>query len=94
MTLHITNGDCAVTALQNANIAGDFLVAEQYALAQRAWAAFRAPDPRVVTALIAGDTTALPHLHPALLRWLEEFPAVGSGLSRTQQLRNSRYLNA
>jgi hypothetical protein len=42
-----------------------------------------APDPRGVFYL-ARRTRALPFLGPALWRWLEELPAVGTGLSRTE----------
>lgn len=58
---------------------------EQYALAQRAWAAFRSPDPCALTQLIASETFVLAHLHEALLRWLEEYPSASNGLSRTEQ---------
>ncbi|HEX5872048.1 MAG TPA: DUF1835 domain-containing protein [Longimicrobium sp.] len=60
----------------------------QLALGRRAWDAFRAPDPRGIESVIAqaaegGD--ALPHLAAALFRLLEEYPAVGSGLSRSEE---------
>ena len=57
----------------------------QFDLAQRAWAAFTAADPRFIEQLLAGDTSALPFLAPALRRWLEEFPAVRSGLPRSER---------
>lgn len=58
---------------------------EQFNLAQKAWAAWRAPDPSGLTTLLGADTGALPHLHAALLRWLEEYPAIDTGLSRTER---------
>jgi hypothetical protein len=61
------------------------ITAEQWALAPRAWAAFRSPDPRAVEALIAGDTSALPFLSRCLARHLEEFPSAVDGLSRTER---------
>lgn len=61
------------------------VIQEQFMLAQQAWAALRAPDPRGLTTLLAADTSALPYLHAALLRWLEEYPASDSGLSRTER---------
>ena len=65
---------------------------DQYALAQHAWAAFRAPDPRALVQLAdlstqpgrARDT--LPFLGDALMRFLAEYPSVAHGLSRTEEL--------
>ena len=58
---------------------------EQYALATRAWAAFRAPDPAELLEMVRRpDTmTALPFLSAALHRFLEEYPSTANGLSRT-----------
>ena len=47
--------------------------------------AFRSPDPRAIEALLAGDTSALPFLAPALARHLEEFPSASDGLSRSER---------
>src|SRR5690348_14599868 len=58
---------------------------EQVALARLAWEAVRAPDPTAIGALLDTHTAALPHLTPALRRLLEELPAVGDGLSRTER---------
>jgi hypothetical protein len=58
---------------------------EQLALGRRAWRAFTSPDPGDVERLIDSDTSALPFLGPALRRWLEEFPAIGSGLPRSER---------
>jgi hypothetical protein len=52
--------------------------------ARRAWAAFAAPDPQPLQAL-ASTAVALPYLRSALIRHLEEFPAVDTGLSRTER---------
>jgi hypothetical protein len=57
----------------------------ELALARSAWHAFRAADPHAIEVLLAGDTSALPFLGAALLRHLEEFPAVGTGLGRTER---------
>jgi hypothetical protein len=67
----------------------------QYALATRAWDAFRASDPRALEALVRGDAggsaggnadmAALPFLEAALRRHLEEFPWTTDGLSRTER---------
>lgn len=60
------------------------LSAEQADLGRRAWSAVTGDDPRGVEAIVRGDTRALPFLEGALVRLLEEYPAVGSGLSRTE----------
>ena len=62
----------------------------QYALATRAWDAFRASDPRALDALVRGagtdaDMSALPFLEAALRRHLEEYPWTTDGLSRTER---------
>jgi hypothetical protein len=57
----------------------------QYALAERAWVAFRAPDPRQLEDLLRTDSSALPFFAPALQRHLEEFPSTVDGLSRTER---------
>ena len=57
----------------------------QRALAARAWAAFRSPDPAAVVAFIRENPEGLSrHLVPALRRHLQQFPSAGAGLSRTQ----------
>jgi uncharacterized protein DUF1835 len=58
---------------------------DQLALARLAWEAVRAPDPHGLQALLNTHTAALPHLGPALRRLLEELPAVGDGLGRTER---------
>ena len=62
---------------------------EQFALASEAWAAFRAPDPTRLVALMRrlkgeGAAAALPFLGDALHRFLEEYPSTVNGLSRTE----------
>src|SRR5262249_28509283 len=57
----------------------------QFALARAAWAAFTAPEPSGIVCLLDGDTSTLPFLGAALIRHLEQFPAPGSGLSRTDR---------
>lgn len=57
----------------------------QLDIAQSGWAAFRSPNPRALETLLDKDLNALPFLHAALFRHLEEFPAVGSGLGRTDR---------
>jgi hypothetical protein len=54
------------------------------AAAQRAWAAWRSPDPADVEAAANADTSALPYLNDALVRHLEQFPSVYNGLGRLE----------
>ena len=58
----------------------------QLALGRWAWDAFRTPDPRhLETVVYADDAGDLPHLPDALFRLLEEYPAAGTGLSRSEE---------
>ena len=54
-------------------------------LGQRAWKAFTFPDPRALERVASQDLPLLPFLGRALRRFLEEYPAVGSGLPRTER---------
>jgi len=58
---------------------------DQVALAHLAWEAVREPAPHAIEALLNTHTAALPHLGAALRRHLEELPAVGDGLGRTER---------
>ncbi len=54
-------------------------------LARRAWAAFQSADPADLLQFVAEAPTGLsPHLLPALRRHLQQYPWVGTGLSRSQ----------
>jgi hypothetical protein len=57
----------------------------QYVLAQRAWNAFRQSTPDALDDFRRTDTSALPYLAPALLRFLQEYPWTTDGLSRTER---------
>src|SRR5262249_7968398 len=60
---------------------------EQFALASRAWNAFRASDPSSLAELAADrETAALPFLGDALRRFLSADPSTFNGLSRTGSL--------
>ena len=59
------------------------VVLNQLQLANRAWCAFRSDTPMAWWALLGEDTSALPFLHGAVLRQLQEYPDFYSGLSRT-----------
>lgn len=54
-------------------------------LSHRAWRAFREPSPASLDALRRTDTSALPFLAPAILRFLQEFPWTHDGLSRSER---------
>ncbi len=62
------------------------VTAAQKEVAHAAWNAFCAPLPAPLEALATDtDTSPLPYLAAALIRHLEEFPACGDGLSRTER---------
>jgi hypothetical protein len=55
------------------------------AAATAAWAAFRAPAPEALMRLAEEGIAELPLVAPAFRRLLEELPAAGDGLSRTER---------
>lgn len=57
---------------------------DQLELAEVGWQALRSPDPTWLDRLRHMDLSALPHLAPALLRHLEQFPERRTGLSRSE----------
>src|SRR5262245_18526346 len=65
------------------------VTAEQFALATRAWNAFRASDPTELFAFASASredaaiAASLPFLGAALWRFFEEYPSTHNGLSRT-----------
>jgi hypothetical protein len=59
--------------------------AQMLAAAVKAWDAFRRPDPRGLEPLAGEPSPQLPFLAGALGRLLEELPAVGDGLGRTER---------
>jgi hypothetical protein len=61
------------------------VIEAQYALAARAWNAFRAADPADLDRLWRSDLQALPFLSAALRRFLEEYPWTKDGLSRSER---------
>jgi hypothetical protein len=58
---------------------------DRYALAARAWTAFRAASPEALEELRRTNTAAMPFLVPALKRFLEEYPWTIDGLSRSER---------
>lgn len=61
------------------------LTSDAQELAARAWEAVCAPQPTAMADLIAGDTSALPLLAPALRRWLDELPDLHAGLALSER---------
>lgn len=59
---------------------------EQIELAERAWNACCSSNPREIELLLAGDTSALPFLRPALGLHLRRFPSVRNGLGHMEQM--------
>ena len=57
---------------------------DQLDLARHGWTAFCSPDPHDLVAFLDGDLSALGHLEAALKRHMEDYPAFGSGLTRTE----------
>lgn len=58
----------------------------QLDLGRRAWDALGEPSPLALERVGREGTTALPHLGPAIRRFLEEYPETGTGLSRTERM--------
>ena len=80
---------CGLTSLDAQQLRTAFdarrpVTAEARALARRAWQAFTAPSARALVDLLSEDTSALPHLGPALRRHLEDLPDGATGLSTTE----------
>ena len=61
------------------------LTTVEFRLGSEAWNAYCSPDPKALEAFLRKDTSALPFLKAALLRHLEQFPALQGGLSRTER---------
>ena len=59
--------------------------AEQLALGRRAWEAFTASDPSALVEIARASWPSLQFLPGALYRFLEEYPATGTGLPRTER---------
>ena len=57
----------------------------QFTVAERAWTAFRDVTPQTLDELRHADTSALPYLAAAIVRFLQEYPWTRDGLSRTER---------
>lgn len=57
----------------------------EFRLGSEAWNVYCSPDPKALEAFLHKDTSTLPFLKAALQRHLEQFPALQSGLSRTER---------
>ena len=60
------------------------VTAAETELARQAYAALCSPDPTAIEKVCEGDTSALPYLHDALMRYLQQYPSVRNGLNRLQ----------
>jgi len=58
---------------------------ERYALSERAWTAFRQSSPETLDEFRRNGTRAIPFLDAALKRFLEEYPWINDGLSRSER---------
>lgn len=58
---------------------------DHFILASLAWSAFRSNSPDKWCALLKRDTDALPFLEGAIMRLLDEYPSVITGMSRTSE---------
>ena len=61
------------------------VTAAEFDTARAAWTAFCSPEPAGLREVLFSDTSALPFLRHALLRHMQQFPAVHNGLSRTER---------
>lgn len=59
--------------------------AAEFKTARAAWDAFCSPEPTGLASLIDSDTSALPFLRDALIRHMQQFPALRGGLSRAER---------
>ena len=60
------------------------VTAAELSLAQKAWEAYRSPDPHRLERLLAEDTSALPFLRGALEQHLARYPSVHNGLGHAE----------
>jgi len=81
MGLGQLNPDELASLLETRQSLGD----AQFAVAERAWQAFREPTPEALDRLRREDTSALPYLGDAITRFLQEYPWTSDGLSRTER---------
>jgi len=61
------------------------VTSDEYAIAERAWWAFREPTPEALDQFRRSDTSAMPYLGRALERFLENYPSTRDGLSRSER---------
>jgi DDE superfamily endonuclease len=69
-------------AVDSAGQTIDFML--RLSLAQKAWGAYRSPDPHSLERLLAEDTSAWPFLRGAMELHLARYPSVHNGLGRTE----------
>lgn len=82
---YLGSGDTDDDELRNLFLERDTISAPQQGTAADLWQAFCAPNPDALLAWRQRTLRDLPFMQRALIRLLEEYPWVRSGLSRTQQ---------
>jgi hypothetical protein len=60
------------------------VTAAEKELARQAYAALRSPDPTAIEKVREDNTSVLPYLDDALMRYLQQYPSVRNGLNRLQ----------
>ncbi len=81
---------CTLAFLSDAQLGEQFarrapLSPDVAAAGRRAWDGLCAPDPRALEATLASGLDALPFAARGLARHLREFPALGTGVNRTER---------
>ncbi len=78
-------GEATPAKIQELSNCEEAVTRNQLSLASNGWHAFRSSTPELWEALLREDTAALPFLHGAILRQLEEYPSCRTGLSRSAE---------
>lgn len=87
--LFLVQAPCHIGSQKPEELAGLRALEEEVSLDQRAlaratWTAYRQPQPGAWAGFSDADTGALPHLKAAIARSVQDLPAPGTGLSRTE----------
>ncbi len=77
-------GQLSATQMAQLSTQAQAITPQQLKLGQQGWQAVRSSDPTVLTTLLDQPLLALPFLHNALLRLVEEYPSRHNGLNRTE----------
>ena len=77
-------GYCDADALREAYANREVIEEACIEAASKYWQAFTAETPESLAEMLRYETPHLPHMQSAMLRLAEEYPHVGTGLSRTE----------